>query len=162
MKFVEACAKNDAFVRLCPISNEMRLRREPEELVLRFFAYSDRYRRFRHDVQKFLDAYVEDQTTSFEKKVLEHEFTEMLSFVDKFFPHGFGKDGKATTTPRVRFEAISVGVNLALRRSPDLVPRTLDWLEGEEFQKHTTTHASNSQPRLAGRVEYVRDQLLGV
>ena len=36
----------------------------------------------------------------------------------------------------------------------------MDWLESDEFKIHTTTHASNSLARVAGRVEYVRDMLL--
>ena len=84
----------------------------------------------------------------------------MLRFVDIFFPHGFSKSKKSTSTPRVRFEAIAVGVNLARRKKPDLEPGKMDWLDSDEFMKHTTTHASNSGPRLRGRVEFVRDALL--
>ena len=35
-----------------------------------------------------------------------------------------------------------------------------DWIKGEEFKKHTTTHASNSPARVKGRVEYVKEMLL--
>ena len=60
----------------------------------------------------------------------------------------------------MRFEAIAVGVALALRIKSELVPQSMDWLESVEFKKHTTTHASNSPARVVGRVEYVRDVLL--
>ena len=86
----------------------------------------------------------------------------MLLFVKKFFPFGFAKSSGAKTTPRVRFEAISVGVTLALRTDPALIPSSVsEWIESPEFEKETTTHASNSQPRLKSRVEFVRDRLLG-
>ncbi len=161
MTFVTECAKDPIFVELCPISDNQRSRREGEELVLRFFAYSDRYKDFQHDVDGFLDQFVEDHQKKFDKKRLKGEFRLVLEFVKQCFPNGFAKSKKARTTPRVRFESIAVGVNLALREKPDLAPRQPDdWLESAEFKYHTTTHASNSQPRLAGRIEYVRTRLL--
>ena len=86
-----------------------------------------------------------------------------MDFVSQYFPYGFAKGRTAKSTPRVRFEAIAVGVNLALRRNPDLVPSTPieDWIDSDEFKEETTTHASNSGPRLKSRVEYVRNRLLG-
>ena len=57
-------------------------------------------------------------------------------------------------------EAISVGVALARSVFSELVPDLLEWLDSEEFKKHTTTHASNSPKRVRGRIEYVRDVLL--
>ena len=162
MKFVTECSKNELFSKLCPISDGLMLRYEQEELVLRFFAYSDEYRNFRHDVEKFLTSYLKSKENDFDKETMELEFNRMLSFVNKHFPYGFAKSNRAKTTPRVRFEAISVGVNLALRENPNLIPdNPRDWLESEEFEKETTTHASNSQTRLKNRVEFVRDKLLG-
>lgn len=161
MKFVIACAKDELFKSLCPISKNLVDRREPEELVLRFFAYSESYRDFKHDVGGFLDDFLEKHDASFDQKTYKKEFDRTMNFVDAYFPHGFAKAKKATTTPRVRFESIAVGVNLALREKPNLVPKSLDWLTSKEFSYHTTTHASNSGPKLRGRVEYVRDQLLG-
>ena len=84
----------------------------------------------------------------------------MLAFVDRYFENGFRKTKTSKSTPRVRFEAIAVGVGLALRENPSLVPKSMDWLDGDEFKTHTTTHASNSPARVSGRVEYVRNMLL--
>jgi hypothetical protein len=84
-----------------------------------------------------------------------------MDFVARYFPYGFKKSANANSTPRVRFESLAVGTNLALRAEPDLVPLpVLSWLESDQFQELTTTHASNSAPRLRGRIEFVRDQLL--
>jgi Protein of unknown function DUF262 len=160
MTLVKECASNPLFLRLCPMTKSLIDRREGEELVLRFFAYSDRYSRFKHDVEKFLDSYVLDEQATFDVLKHKQEFLAVLDFVDKHFPAGFAKSRGAKTTPRVRFEAIAVGTNLALRRVPDLRPQPVDWLDSSDFQSHVTTHASNSLPRLRGRVEYVRDQLL--
>jgi len=101
-----------------------------------------------------------EQEKEFDKETYEKEFRSMLNFVEKYFPYGFAKTKNAKSTPRVRFEAISVGVALALRENLDLVPDSMEWLGSEEFKKHTTTHASNSTKRVSGRIEYVRDVLL--
>ncbi len=163
MDFVKKLANDKRFVELCPISDKMKKRREDEELVLRFFAYSDTYKDFRHDVDSFLDRYACEHRTAFEAKRLQSEFDSTMEFVEKHFPHGFAKGPGAQITPRVRFEAIAVGTNLALRLKQDLSPSDVHrWLASAEFEDHTTTHASNSGPRLRGRVEFVRDHLLGV
>lgn len=160
MSFIDKCSKNKLFKELCPVSENARLRREPQELVLRFFAYSDRYKSFKHDVEKFLDEYVIEHKNTFDEQRLKTEFDQTMRFVSKYFPHGFTKTDRTSTTPRVRFEAISVGVVLALRKNPTLIPEYPHWLESAEFRQHTTTHASNSRPKLKKRVEYVRDMLL--
>lgn len=81
-------------------------------------------------------------------------------FVKENFPYGFAKTKKAKSTPRVRFEAISVGVALALRKNPDLKINNVEWLDSEKFKEYTTSDASNNEGKLKLRVEYVRDQLL--
>ena len=55
----------------------------------------------------------------------ENQFTKMLEFVNKYFSNGFKKDKKDKLVPRVRFEAISVGVALALKRNPNLEPQNM-------------------------------------
>lgn len=161
MSFVEKCADDALFNKLCPISLTMKKRYEDSELVVRFFAYLNDYKNFVHRVDEFLDNFVKESETNFEELAYQNEFSMMLTFVEKHFPFGFAKSKNAKSTPRVRFEAISVGVALALREKPGLDPCSMDWLESLEFQTHTTTHASNSPGRVIGRIEYVRDMLLG-
>jgi hypothetical protein len=162
MEFIIECSLNTSFIQSCPVSESMIDRREREELILRFFAYSDSYLSFKHDVGKFLNKFLSDNENSFDKIIGKMEFDRTMNFVDRYFPYGFAKSKAAKTTPRVRFEAISVGVNLALRENPQLVPKSMEWLTSDEFLTHTTTHASNSGPKLKGRVEYVKNQLLKV
>jgi hypothetical protein len=61
----------------------------------------------------------------------------------------------------VRFEALSVGVYLALQKKPNLVPSEIDWLDSKEFKVYTRSDASNSRPKVKARIEFVRDKLLG-
>lgn len=160
MTFIESCANNELFNELCPMSQTVKRRYEDSELVVRFFAYLNDYASFVHNVGTFLDDFVKSAEHTFNKKSFDNEFKEMLFFVKKYFPFGFTKTKNAKSTPRVRFEAISVGVALALREKSELVPSSMEWLESEEFKVHTTTHASNSPKRVKGRIEYVRNMLL--
>ncbi|AXT50315.1 DUF262 domain-containing protein [Aquimarina sp. BL5] len=160
MQFITKCSKDPLFVSLCPVSKQLEDRREREELVLRFFAYSSEYKKFKHDVGKFLDKFLKDNEDTFDENKLAKDFKNMLTFVDRYFSSGFAKKKGYKSTPRVRFESISVGVHLALMQNPNLVPHSMNWLDSKEFKTHTTTHASNSGPKLRGRVEYVRDVLL--
>lgn len=161
MDFVRKRAQDKVFLEACPITETMRLRRENEELALRFFAYSDKYEKFTHDVDAFLDTFVKEHRADFPEDRMQREFDATMRFVREHFPHGFAKGPDAKATPRVRFEALAVGTNLALRINPSLRPtRITSWLNSDQFQRLTTTHASNSGPRLKARVEYVRDHLL--
>jgi hypothetical protein len=160
--FVEECAANPRLISLCPISQSREDRQEREELVLRFFAYSERYLQFKHEVRAFLDEYMRDKDAGFDRESYKNSFLRMVDFVEQYFPNGFRKVAGAKSTPRVRFEAISVGVHLALQVNPSLVPDSMGWLDSDEFKYHTTTHASNSSTRLKDRVEFVRDSLLDI
>ncbi len=158
--FVSECATNEKFSKLCPINKRRADREETTELILRFFAYSEKYLTFKHSVNKFLDIYIQEKKDNFDKKQLQKDFENMLDFVDNYFPYGFKKSAKATTTYRVRFEALSVGVHLSLQENPDLIPPEINWLDSEEFKSHTQSYASNSRPKVKARIEFVRDKLL--
>ena len=69
---------------------------------------------------EFLDEYLINNLVDFDEDTFYADFQRMVSFVKENFPFGFAKTEKAKATPRVRFEAISVGVALALREKPDL------------------------------------------
>ncbi|MCL2843249.1 MAG: DUF262 domain-containing protein [Oscillospiraceae bacterium] len=158
--FIEECTNNTLFQSLCPISVKNVDRHERFEFILRFFAYVNNYKSFVHDVNTFLDGYLKQNLDSFDQHNGKVEFERMLEFVSQYFPHGFAKTATAKSTPRVRFEAISVGTALALRENPNLTVQNVDWLYSDDFKRHTTSDASNNQGKLRGRIEYVRDQLL--
>ncbi len=158
--FISECTMNEKFLTLCPISKIRADREEAKELVLRFFAYSEKYLEFRHNVNTFLTDYIKGKKDNFDKKQLWKDFENMLDFVDKYFPYGFKKSAKATTTYRVRFEALSVGVHLSLQKNPDLIPPEINWLDSDKFKSHTRSDASNSRPKVKARIEFVRDKLL--
>lgn len=158
--FIEKCSKDETFISLCPMNENRVKRHERFEFVLRFFAYLNNYENFGHTVNEFLDDYLIEHLTDFDESKFDSEFKRMVTFVKENFPYGFAKTDGAKATPRVRFEAISVGVALALRKKPDLKINNINWINSKEFKEYTTSDASNNEGKLKLRVEYVRDQLL--
>lgn len=165
-KIIKPCSQLPLFKDIAPMSESKEKRDERMEFTLRFFAYLDNYQEFQHSVREFLDNYMETcKKITFDEQTIEQkikEFTHVLEFVNQYFPHGFKKTANAKETYRVRFEAIAVGVALALQIKPELIPNNMDWLDSKEFKAHTTSDASNSKPKVKARIEYVRDKLLGV
>ncbi len=161
LDLIEELAKNPQFLKLCPFSKASIKRREPQEFVLRFFAYLNHYKEFKNRVNIFLNKYLETKNKEdFDAQKMKTEFYSMLDFVETYLPYGFSKGKNYTRTPRIRFEAISVGIALALRENKNLKIKSIDWLDSPEFKEYTTSDASNSRPKVIKRIEYVRDQLL--
>lgn len=166
MDFIQACSQDSRFHRLCPVSDKRSDREEYAELVIRFFAYSENLNKFVHSVKGFLDAYVaEKNKNGFDEEQMENRFQDMLDFVERYFPYGFKKTANHKSTPRVRFEAIAVGVGLAIRENPQLIPAepVENWLihKPDDFEEVATTDAANNKNKLLERIYFVRDKLLG-
>jgi hypothetical protein len=162
--FITECTRNKLFIKLCPISDKRTLRAEPQEMILRFFAYSESTEKYRDNVSKFIDDFIKNKKNSFTndiKLTMENDFTKMLTFVNTNFKYGFAKVKGAKSTPRVRFEAISVGTHLALKENPLLSIVNIDWLESDEFKLHTRSDAANNKTKLLGRINYVKNRILG-
>jgi hypothetical protein len=168
--------------QLAPISEGLRKRFEYEELVTRFFAFLDRYEDYGLGeegkvVSDFLLKYVRDENRRLRGPEaaslisdMKRRWGQMLIVVRDHFPSGFRKTGPGRKVPRVRFEAISIGIALAIRDleedgdgPSDLVTQGISqWLESAEFKEWTTSDASNNRANLIGRLEYVRDRMLGL
>lgn len=159
---VTELSEDKLFRKTCPVPQSKIDRGEYHELILRFFAYKEKYLEFKHEVKDFLDTYLQSMNeNSNGKEKYKKEFMDVIKFVDQNFPNGFRKNPKDTSTPRIRFEAIAIGTSLALESGNNLNLQDIpSWLQSDDFKERTTTHASNSGPRLKSRIEYVRDQLL--
>ena len=164
LDLIEELSKNSKFRELCAFSDTAIRSREPQEFVLRFFAFLNNYSHFNSKVNTFLDEYLKqvNEDPNFDSEKMQAEFESMLNFVDNYFPKGFrqGKDYARTTT-RIKFESLSVGIALALRKRSNLEPNSTKWLNSKEFKDCTKSTASSSRNKVALRIEYVRTQLLG-
>ncbi|MEI8703505.1 DUF262 domain-containing protein [Mesorhizobium sp. ISC15] len=167
-------AESPAFEKMTPISPRAVDQREREELVTRFFAYTDtsdteegRFPGYRDRPKKFLYDYLKaanDRTRADPGLVGEKrsEFERMLAFVQETFRQGFRKNGGGPAVPRVRFEAISVGSALALRDNPDLNidPGEVERLMKErEFDKIVVSDGANVRAKLENRIDLVKSIL---
>lgn len=166
LAFVSELANDPKLRELAPLSTSSVKRRDYDELVVRFFAYSEAYDDFRRSVIDFIDEYISskaDFDIARDGPLMRHQWNSMLNFVAENFQYGFRKSKTNTRIPRVRFEAIAVGTALALRERPDLNGNPADvseWAYGEEFTRLVTSDGANSRPRITARIEFVRDHLL--
>ncbi|MDM5104002.1 DUF262 domain-containing protein [Aeromonas salmonicida] len=166
MDFITSLTKNEDFRRLAPISTKLEKLREYEELITRFFAYSDGLDDYKDNVSSFIFNYISKMNSDFDNdRVAEYtqRFERMLSFVDSTFPYGFRRTTKGKATPRARFEAIAIGSYLALEKNPYL---NFTHKVGEEiinssgFIKEVRSDGANAIGRLKGRCYFIRDALL--
>lgn len=154
------CSKHPLFIRNTKFTEILEKRGEPQELIIRFFAYSEKYQNVKSGVNDFLNEYVEEKNKSFDKQQMLNDFDSMLKFVDANMPNGFIKSDQSQKTPRVRFDAISVGVHLALKSNPNISISDLDWLNSKEFNELITKGGQNAPTAIKNRIEFVKNKLL--
>jgi hypothetical protein len=167
-KMVTDLAKNQDFRTICPLSEQKIKRREYEELIVRFFCYFEQYQSFNNKVASFLDEYVKKKNEAFNlnpnlSQQYQATFLEMVKFITKYF-HTIAKNSKSATTPRIRFEALTVGVALALQQYtsanktiPDKID--IDWIDSDDFRDLTTRDSSNTLKNITARINYVKDKI---
>lgn len=164
-------AKDELFTRLAPVPRKGVSLRKHEEMVTRFFAYSDLYlsefknyhdrpAEYLFDYAKAKNEELKDKKRS---KEFEKRFHETMKFIEIAFPYGFRKSATATQTYYTRFESIAVGSFLAIDQNPNLKktpPDVGSWITGNQFKKYSKSGSSNVKRRMKGRLEFVRDRLL--
>ncbi len=132
----------------------------PEEFVLRFFAFLERYITFEHSVKDFLNGFTADATQDPDVPGRTTVFARTFRFLAECFPEGL-RNPHGTITPVNLFEAVSVGAAMALQERPDLAPpQEMTWLQSDELRR-MTTGGTNSRTRVRGRVEFCRHRFLG-
>ncbi|MFQ2478961.1 DUF262 domain-containing protein [Aeromonas caviae] len=169
MDFINGIAENDArFKQLAPVSVKQEKEREREELVARFFAYSDGLDGYKDNVSPFIFNYIKSMNERFENNPelsneYQDRFNSMIDFVENTFEFGFAKAATNKTTPRVRFEAIAIGTYFALSEKPDLhltKEQANEILESEGFKAVTRSDAANVIKHLKGRIDFIKNALL--
>lgn len=158
------------YVALAPVSKKDLDEREHEELVARFFAYSDGLEGYKDRPSEFIFNYVKKMNVEAANDPAltdryRARFQEAIDFIERVFPYGFRRNAKGKATPRARFEAIAVGSRLALDERPGLfgdeIGDVTPWLTGDDFTKVTGSDGANAIARLRERTGFVRNRLLG-
>jgi hypothetical protein len=172
---IKELAESDTFIEMTPLTEKAINQREREELVTRFFAYTNtneteegRFPGYRDRPKKFLYDYLRDGNLRAGEQPdivteMHREFDRMLEFVRSTFPIGFRKNERARTIPRVRFEAISVGSALVLRQNPGLEVESAEIerkMEEADFDRVVVSDGANVRSKLEGRIDLIKSILL--
>ncbi|GAB2022043.1 hypothetical protein RyT2_11170 [Pseudolactococcus yaeyamensis] len=149
-KIVIPLTKDSQFKKLVNLTTNNLSRKGDEELIERFFAFSENYQQFEHGVDVFISDFIRkivetDNWSEIEERY-KREFKGVMSFVEQNFEYGFTKgiktNGDWQTTPNVRFEALAVGINLAMREKTNLIiskEKIQSLLNSEDFKQWTKT-----------------------
>jgi hypothetical protein len=158
------------FGRLAPMSKRQQDEREREELVARFFAFGSGLEGYRDRPSEFVFNFVKRKNAeaAADPEILDRyrrRFVRMLTFVEAAFPEGFRRSVGGKSTPRARFEAIALGSIRAMRDRPSIrhnPPDASAWALGSAFNNIAGGDGANAIRRLNGRIDFVRDRLLGL
>ncbi|WP_327041611.1 DUF262 domain-containing protein [Micromonospora ureilytica] len=160
-KFVDMLtelAENSSFKTVVLLPAARKLDGTPQDYVLRFFAFLERYQDFAHSVKDFLNDFCRDAAANPELERRRVTFTRTFDFLARTFPDGLRS--RKGTTPVNLFEGVAVGAALALAAKPDLAcPQSIDWIDSSQLKSYTTG-ATNDRPRVRGRIEFCRDRFL--
>lgn len=166
LNLINELADSELFIELCPISQTKEKLKQRQEMVLRFFAYRLDFDNYKKDVSGFLDNFmrkVNENKIPYDEADYKKLFEDMLNFVkDNFQPLFFKKSKNNYDVPKIRFEAMSLGVSFALEENPDITCKNINWLYEKEFLNLVRSDASNSRPKLIDRTTYVRNMILGI
>jgi len=167
-EFLYKLSKDELYVKLTPIAKWLEKRQEREELLLRFFAFSEWYPSFSDSkgISKQLDDYMKEKNVIFNKdieKEMTKKFNITMEFVDKYYPYGFAKNERARQVARPYFEALSVGAYLALKDNPSLTiskENIISILTNGEFLTSVSgRYQTHKAKTIRERIDYVKDRL---
>lgn len=164
-------SNDPVFHELAPMTAKSKKERGYEELLSRFFAYSDGLENYRDRPSDFIYEYTKKMNQHFEtdpnlRQQYVDRFNLVLSFVGKNFTLGFKKTPKARTTPRSRFEAISIGIYQAISLRPELLEVSKEelnvdsWIDSQEFKTITGSDGANATSKLKKRIDFVSNKLV--
>lgn len=158
--FINELGEYEAFRNVVKMTDNAARNRSYEELVLRFFAYYEDKEEFVHSVKGFLNAYMEKKTKSFKNRSqLKRIFTETFDLLDTSLPGGIVRGARKNITPIVLYEAISVGLALAISSKKAINTESLVALLDDAELKKLTTGATNAKKMVLDRLLYVSDRL---
>ena len=159
---LDELAQYEDFRKVVRVSRNKQSDGTLEECVLRFFAFSERYREFEHSVEDFLTDYMQNASRDFDYEDKKREFKTVFAEMAAVFPGGLRRPGGRATTPLNLYEGVAVGAALALRDAGHLDCDNVDaWLDSDVLRGFTTG-GTNTRQAVAGRIEFCRDQFLGV
>lgn len=173
--FIAELAKESRFIRLCPMAKYMQNRREEEELILRLFAFYELYPNYnvveKMGVAKYLDSYLAEKNKSCTdegKKALKKVFYSLIDFMEIVYQgQGFAKKRGAVGISKPYFEAIAVGISLALKENPTMKAEFKKALEINKYNRNNFynliegRYKTHTATKIRNRIEYVKTEYKG-
>jgi len=156
---LKTLATNEHFTATIKLKESDKNNGTLEELVLRFFAYLEKYTEFEHSVKGFLNDYMKSKSTSPVSKSQRTVFAKTFELLHQSLPFGISRKTKGVT-PLNLFEAISVGTALAIQTNQPLSLKRLPKLLDNPQLKGLTAGGTNNRKMVTGRIEFVRNALL--
>lgn len=166
--FLYDLSKDELYAKLTPITKWLVKRQEREELLLRFFAFSEWYPKFSDStgIAKQLDNYMKEKNAAFNDKIKQEmleKFTLTMNFVNQYYPYGFAKNEVARQVARPYFEALSVGTYLALKEHPKLTilkENASELLTNKDFINSVSgRYQTHKAKTIKARIDYIKDGL---
>lgn len=155
-EFIKELSQEEAFRSVVKMTENAERSGSYEELVLRFFAYFEDRDYFVHSVKGFLNKYMEKKTKAFKNKSqLKKIFVESFTVMKKSLPDGIVRGSRKNITPVVLYEAIAVGIAVAITNGRKIQPNTLHGLLDDSELKKLTTGATNSKKMVLDRIGFV-------
>lgn len=173
MQLIINLSDDPEFVEFTQLSQKRLARKENTELLSRFFAFSYNYKGFSHSVKDFINDFItiQGEDSKWDNKQKESKQTEKytselfstISFIKENYPENVFK-GPSGLFSRLRFEAIMVGTNLAIKKTNGSLEGNSQaiqkMLNSDKFQFLTLSGGANSKPKVQERIEFVRNTLL--
>lgn len=169
--FIAELAKDSRFKALCPMARYMQNRREEEELILRLFAFSEIYPNYSvvesKGVARFLNCYLDEKNKSIndtEMRELKNRFNLLVDFVEAAYPNqGFAKTAGGIGISKPYFEAIAVGISLALQENAKITKEKKSVLEinkdnrNDFYKLIEGRYRTHTAIKIKNRIEYVKN-----
>jgi hypothetical protein len=154
---LKTLAQNASFRQSVRLAQDDQTNGTYEELVLRFFAYLQRYEQFGHSVLKFLNEYMEHANKHQPAPHVIDLFDRTFVFVAAELPNGIVR--ARAITPFNLYEAVSVGIALVLQAGGEPRAGVLATLMNNDELRDLTSGGTNSRRAVVDRIHFVRDRL---
>lgn len=153
--FIKELSHNEDFLNCVNISDAKEIDGTREELVLRFFAYTYDLNKFDHSVKDFLNNYMGKAEKDFDYNSNRIMFNTVFKSLNEALPDGISRNGRKNT-PLNLYEGVSVGAALAYQETGKINTKSVsNWISDDELKKYTSG-ATNSKPRVLGRINYCK------
>jgi hypothetical protein len=156
---IKKLATDPNFLRVVKLPDNEQQHAIYEECVLRFFAFLENYRNFDHSVLEFLNGFMIAKNAEPLEASRVRLFRRTMEWIAEEVPTGITR-GNRNTTPLNLFEAIAVGVGLAIQRKKTLKTEALQEIMYSDELRSLTTGATNSKNMVVGRIEFVLNKII--